>query len=893
MLSRLNQRLFFTSYKGYALKLPATISAKPRDLNLTITPQEIKQWVLEGGERFYPVEGGKGETLASLAAEQVSGAYISHKRGLVGWWIPKKRNIYECRIPARQFALDADLIIGAIWNSSGIFVLGRERIVPVDVLPPLRFETLALLADVQDGQKGMLAQSYERLHEFAGPLGDGKDWAPILLSSQLRDTEYGSLLNITDQLLKGWSNNGLTHYHEFYYPQPADWPPFPVPLPDFLKAGGVTYNWNTKGAGYVVNFGSSAVMALNRSGALPVSYIPEGSGRGEPAVIDAEERGYNYFSKISDPNLVRVVQYAGMYQIFSAFSIARSAAPVAADPYPSQLIESLCNQLKNELRAASTSQLDEISHQIAELMLNAKASGESGGRETTALQQNMRLQIDARLKKAGLKPGTKEYDDTLQLMLDQFKKVVVEKINQTLAQFNLKSPPRNLAERSIRELTLSYYASLRKMPQRYAQTIESRATKWIHTSPVVISWNEGGLEGSTGGHNLNARVSKIVLDEAIPAGEVKIGPTGNLLINPKDLPRARGLARTVERNDLIRELAIAETSHDPSKVISVRMEMQKALNRAEVVSVRPREIALHLSSESSPIKPSNKPPMSTGESTAAGGAGWGGRGRSSTTLPIPEEGRNPSVIRIAFGSDGRFNVESKLVGGKEAFELSALTHEDAVDVAVWQAIRRAKPGESVVIEFTGIPEHKALATLRTMEIRMRVQAERVELIGLTHGENLRPTQTLISKQYDFARSTVEASEIKTLPTGELRQDVSVNVPAYENSGEPVSFSSEITFNKRTPRNVVSAITEQVYRTFEGIATRWKRIPTSIKYQADVNAYNAELAMAVKKIKVRTKLDFDVKTKLNFSVRGKGDIYISQRERNDEEPTSISAACQSE
>ena len=117
------------------------------------------------------------ETFGSLARKESAGVYVSHKRGLVGWWIPKKRNLYECRVSARQFAIDADLVIGALANQSGVLVLGRERQVPVDILPPLRFETLALLADVQEGQQGRLAQSYERNHALAGRIAEEKDWA--------------------------------------------------------------------------------------------------------------------------------------------------------------------------------------------------------------------------------------------------------------------------------------------------------------------------------------------------------------------------------------------------------------------------------------------------------------------------------------------------------------------------------------------------------------------------------------------------------------------------------------------------------------------------------------------------------------------------------------------
>ena len=54
-------------------------------------------------------------------------------------------------------------------------------------------------------------------------LPGGKDYAPILLSDELWHTEYGNILNVTDQMLKSWSENGDVEYHTFTYPKPLDW----------------------------------------------------------------------------------------------------------------------------------------------------------------------------------------------------------------------------------------------------------------------------------------------------------------------------------------------------------------------------------------------------------------------------------------------------------------------------------------------------------------------------------------------------------------------------------------------------------------------------------------------------------------------------------------------
>jgi hypothetical protein len=886
MLSRLNQRLFFTSYKSYTLKLPVTLSPQSFDLNLTVTPEEIKRWVADENEQLFPVEGGKAETLTTLAAERKSGVYVGRRRGLVGWWIPSGRNLYECKVPARQFAIDSDLIVGAIATPSGTFVLGRERVVPVEILPPLRFETLALLADVQDGQMGRLAQSYERRHAFAGRVEEGNDWAPILLSPQLRDTEYGSLLNITDQLLKGWSNKGETKYRNFPYPAPQGYP-FSKPLWKELSAKTLTYNWNTKGAGYAVDFGGLTVMALNRSGSLPVSYIPEGLGRADAMVVKAEDTGYDYFSHLNDPNLVRVVQYAGMYQVFSAFNVTRSAKPVPADDYPDQLLESMTGELNGELRQSSDAELSKLAEQLMPAVLReyddviANAMEEETGK--------LKEEIDAELQKRGYRQGSREYKEkfeyvlaeTTKAMAQEIKGAMSKDINEQFGMFKLDLPAKDALGESLRKLVLSEFAQLRRMPQRYAEAIDLRAKSWIHTPVVVISWNKGS--DAVGGHNLDARISKIKSDERIAPGQVGIDAEGDLVVNPTDIPRARSLARNVERNELIRELALAARDSNQPKFNAVQAEIRDALRNVEAAPARPRETALNLSS-APPIKPPvNKPPMSTGEPDAAGGAGWGGGGRSA--IPVASDRHDSNVVRITQRGDNRFNVEYTLPGGKEVLGLTAMTHEDAVDVAVIEAARRAKPGEPVVVRFDEMQEQRAWATLRTMQIRMGEQDEPVQLVGLITGnEGAALSDYQVLSQYDFRRADVAFSEVQTLQSGELRQEVSLDVPAADGSGSKLSFFSELRFSKWTPGSVIEAVKVRVVGAFKGIARRWSRMSADRAYRADVKAYHHDLAVAVKKVKARTKLDFDVKTKLDVKspsgeIKGLRDIYIGREERD--------------
>jgi hypothetical protein len=187
--------------------------------------------------RFTASTSGEVRTCRDILRSKTSGVFFSEKPGLVIWSFSRSAPLDSQKREARQFALDSDILVGAIGSPSQVAIIGRERVAPISILPPLRTETIIQLASVRQGE---LSQSYERNDFFAGKLGemDGNgqislaghsvesrnDWAPIYLSEQLIDTEYGSLLNITDQLLKSWSMHGLVRYVNFPYPNPGAYP---------------------------------------------------------------------------------------------------------------------------------------------------------------------------------------------------------------------------------------------------------------------------------------------------------------------------------------------------------------------------------------------------------------------------------------------------------------------------------------------------------------------------------------------------------------------------------------------------------------------------------------------------------------------------------------------
>ena len=322
VLSDLHRYLFYTNHKAEILPLPPPAEGDRPPLDAKVTPAELRQWTLEAPRGlFRPVGGGPGRTLRDIMKDGPPGVFACAEERLVAWAIPRRKDLTGLRAHARQFAVESDLVIGALSNIEHLAVVGRERRVPRHILPPLRTETLMLLAGTGLGE---LAQSYERNTLFAGKMPDGKDWAPIYLSPVLVDSEYGGLLDITDQMLKSWSEHGNIEYLRFDYPKPKTFP-FDGPIMRLLGTPRLVYNWNTKGAGYASLGDDFDVYALHRTGALPVSYLPEGLAEQHP--FEREQQAYDYFAGLGDPNLVRVVQYAALYQIFTKIGIKAKLDP--------------------------------------------------------------------------------------------------------------------------------------------------------------------------------------------------------------------------------------------------------------------------------------------------------------------------------------------------------------------------------------------------------------------------------------------------------------------------------------------------------------------------------------------------------------------------------------
>lgn len=557
--SRLRDRIAFLHVALFGTTYGATFDQQRNGLstspfnaapNLQINPGEVRAWVTGPLTQWRPLldPGATPATWQTLMAQHQIGAFASSDRTMVLLTFPgeilKKAPatpdaVDPVRVPFRCFAMATDAIAGAFQASNGqVAILGRPRTQPVASVPPLRFETFKLLASQTADE---LSQSYERRSLFAGKLLTGdyrdRDWAPIYLSDALIDTEFGTLLDTTDQLLKSWSEHGHVEYLYFNYAKPALFP-FAARLSDKVyKDSGeqsVLFNWNTAGSAVTVNASLGRSLAVRQTGALPVTY---GAGLEETQtnqLLLDEETAYRYFAGKKDANLARVVEYTLLYQFFRAVNSGTVPPPQLAIPRGQERAVRARREAAAIRVRAAIKLLADIQAGRIRLDPIEKRELDASLREFRA--QNPALATDAKIAAI---VADRFSDESKQLseierrkpLLEQLADNPIDDIREILTDAAHDSPDMELVRRG------------------FVDSYRYEPAGWIKTPSMVISWNSNAE--LVGGHNLDARTLKIEASNTVHGltlVETDDGPV--LRYNPSQARQveahATELARAVE-----------------------------------------------------------------------------------------------------------------------------------------------------------------------------------------------------------------------------------------------------------------------------------------------------------------------------------------------------------
>lgn len=602
LAATISNQLHHTSYKADFLNLdsiPEHVAFSDQNLNVQVSEEELHQWFVTDKEPLvYYDDMDKTTTIEECLSNSLPNGMqllMSKEPGFVVWVLD--RSLHNSALfdeMAYKFSLDADLIFGAIANSRRVAIIGRERCVSVFELPPMRVETLRILASADDDE---LAQSYERNSLYAGKMPGGKDFAPIYLSPQLWHTEYGSLLNVTDQMLKSWSENGMIDYVNFNYPKPVEWAFNEGVLRD-LEVNTLTYNWNTAGVGYIVDDGEYEIYAVNRTGSLPVSYIPgdsEGISADDPVYV-AEETAYDFFSGLSSPELVKVVQYAAMYQIFHNMGVSVAAdyvnenqlvsIPLSLKDNAAGLLKSLAVLSKSDRQALATyidedllvvdydeyarsskyrygfvmpnrlvatfkgSSIDDVlslsyyKNVIAKLDTVSKILDQLNG-DQTLMNSFATLLMDRDADIEWEEPSSRWQSITLPTTIPTITPLTGKDpgfVTINLPSFDSKRDKVEYAYIAImkyqREIKTFRRAtsdlSAREAYDAYLDSNKGKSSNWIKCPTLVLSWSLTDSISYEGGHNLDSKVSRFRVNRSLERGKTVRGKDGVLEISLAD-----------------------------------------------------------------------------------------------------------------------------------------------------------------------------------------------------------------------------------------------------------------------------------------------------------------------------------------------------------------------
>jgi hypothetical protein len=568
LIRRLNRELFFSEYKPTLMKLPAEEKRRyfaKENIDYQISLEEFNTWFMEEGEGFIHLDDTNTVlTISDIFAKKARGVFFSQQPGFVAWALAKNADLLgygqgartpvdgqgartpvdgqdartpndgqDARTPIRQFTLDADLILGALADSSTLVIIGRERQSPLNELPPLQIETILLLASTTEKE---LSQSLDINDLMAGKMNNGRDWCPTYLSRELENTEFGDLMTITDVLLKDWSEHGTIQEGYYRYPEPGYYP-FDKPLFKKLGLNELVYNWNTAGAMYAIDREGYTIYTLGRTGSLPVSYF-NSQERSQSIGYRYESQAYHYFATLGNTDLARVVQYTALYQLFIDNNISYSGNTYPSFPKNKPfLLYKPTTELLDKIRQLSTEEIGRLSDSLSQrsFMNYQKAHVDKQLRENEQ-RYNMSYSeehIDAiyrnvhRDTKAGIGRSIQEVKDMLGgLSEEQFKQLARflsyprgvkirdrESYNTMLRGRKVNQLMREVGKNNLDLLSrpdgsniFKDAMDLKDVKNWYAANLKGNAGRYMKTSSLIITYAD---LLTTGGHNLSSRISRV------------------------------------------------------------------------------------------------------------------------------------------------------------------------------------------------------------------------------------------------------------------------------------------------------------------------------------------------------------------------------------------------
>ena len=335
---RLFVLLYGTNYKPYYTNLDDPfehVYYSNTNLDFFIP---ISSWYKWEKEEKFIVPSKADQSLEQLSSKDIyksNELFYSKKRGFILWIIDPITIFHSdtlFRSNARKFALDTDLIVHTIYRDNKLIIVGREREVPVTILPPLRCETICSI--ILNGRKRMsvIIKPDSLINITDSVNSDSVYWAtPIMMSKLLWNTEMGNLMLLTDFMLKSWSENAIIKDLFIDYPQP----------PSFFTSNGVAHELK-----YEPKYFWEFLYGGRTSSLFPSYKNMNDSLSGKALYLSF--KAYDYFAKLNNTDLVRINQYVQISQAFPLYPYLSSTKELSSQKSSELWIQSPLMTVSNQ-----------------------------------------------------------------------------------------------------------------------------------------------------------------------------------------------------------------------------------------------------------------------------------------------------------------------------------------------------------------------------------------------------------------------------------------------------------------------------------------------------------------------------------------------------------------
>jgi len=173
--------------------------------------------------------------------------------------------------------------------------------------------------------------------------------------------------------------------------------------------------------------------------------------------------------------------------------------------------------------------------------------------------------------------------------------------------------------------------------------------------------------------------------------------------------------------------------------------------------------------------------------------------------------------------------------------------EDATDIVMQLLRKNRTDAGSLKLDLRGFKAEDGTAFIKSCEIRAADEKIPREISALLSDGSL---DDLRLKKFEFSKAKIQDSGVEVLPTGEQRSTILIDVPALDNSEVVGKTRIELIFEKQTPREIISGLTQMVREAIS-------KVIAQLGEKLDMLTFNRAVNLEIKRISRETGIDIKI------------------------------------